>query len=334
MLLAEGDPLIKFLSLLIYAAVSLIWVIFIFLTALRDYNSIALGYVIGTVITIFGALILGRYFDLIGYFIGTLLGQFTIMILLSARIYIEFPSKRIFDKKLFSFLSNNKILILTGIFYNLAIWIDKIVFWYSPGSIRITNFLRMFPDYEIASFFAYMTIIPFLSIFMIHVETHFYLRYRTYYEYILNKGSYREIKAAKKEIKGSLRFGIAILIASQSVLTIVTIIFAPNIINALALPPSIISIFRICVLGAFLHGLLLVNIIAILYFDFKVLALLVCTTFMLLNGLFAYVTTMLPTPYIGTGYLLATILSLILSFYALNKHLKKLEFITFSKQSI
>ena len=124
---------------------------------------------------------------------GYFLGHFVIVAMLSARTFIEFDSKQFFDVGLFTFLMKNKVLVLLGLFYNLAIWIDKIVFWFSPRAVQVKGFLYSFSQYESATFFAFLTIIPALSIFLIHIETDFYRKYKAYYVQILEKGTYASI---------------------------------------------------------------------------------------------------------------------------------------------
>jgi len=95
-----------------------------------------------------------------------------------------------------------------------------------------------------------------------------------------------------------------------------------------------VPVFRIAVLGAFLHSLLLVIIIVALYFDFKPLAMTVCLVFFLSNGLFTFLTTQLAVPFLGYGYLASCLVSLVFAYYALNSKLKRLEFLTFAPQPI
>ncbi len=331
---AAETPLLAFLSVLIYMVVSMIWLIMIFLTALRDYKAITMAYVAGTAATILASLSLGKAFGLEGYFTGYLIGHLLIVILLSMRIFIEFRSKRIFDWEMFLFLARNKRLVLTGVLYNLAIWIDKMVFWASERSISISSFLRSFPEYDSAVFFAYLTIIPALSLFLIHVETDFYRKYRMFYAQILDKGSYAAIGQAKNQMAQSLRNNIVYLLTFQGMITLLAVTFAPELAVILRLKSMTIPIFRITTLGAFLHSMLIIVIIVILYFDFQGLALGVSALFLATNWLFTLFTTALEVPFLGYGYFLSCLVSLIVAFYLLDFRLRRLEYLTFALQPI
>lgn len=330
----EGEIVIKCMVAMIYIIITAIWVVFIFLTALRDYHAIAIAYCIGSAIAIGASLYGGRVYDLPGYFAGYFLGQLFILVALSSRVFIEFPSRRVFDRGMFKFMFQNKILVLTGLFYNLAVWIDKFVFWWSPRATKITEFYRVYPEYDSAIFLAYMTIIPSLSLFLMHIETDFFKKYRNYYNQILNRGTYTDIFQAKAIMLKSLRRSAAMLVSKQGMLSIVAIIFAPDIIHAFMMSNTTILVFRVTILGAFVHTMLLITTIIILYFDFQKLAFIIAVLFMVTNGLFTYFTTLMPMQFVGYGYVCAALITLMVAFYSLDAMLKKLEYITFALQPV
>jgi len=76
---------LKLLSVLIYQTVSMLWLLMIFLTALRDYQAIVGAYLAGSLITVIASLALGRWLGLEGYFLGYLAGHLVIVILWAAR---------------------------------------------------------------------------------------------------------------------------------------------------------------------------------------------------------------------------------------------------------
>jgi len=335
MMLTPADFALKVLVTMVYSTVSLLWLIMLFLTALKDYKPIAIAYLIGSVLAIVLSVWLGSIYQIHGYFMGYLVGHLFIVVMLTGRIFIEMESTRTFDGEVFSFVIQNKTLLLIGLIYNLAIWIDKFVFWFSPNTMRETSkLLFATPLYDSAVFIAYLTIIPALSIFMIHIETDFYVHYKNFYAGIIEKNTYSAMRNVKAKMTKSLRASVASLIKYQGLISLVTITFAPEIAGVLNLQPIQIPIFRIAVAGAFLHSLFLITMIVILYYDFKRLALLVVTCFFITNGLFTAFTTGLELIFWGYGYLAAAGVSLMFAFYALDFKLKRLEYITFALQPI
>ncbi len=325
---------IGILALMVYLAISMIWLCMIFLSALKDYRTIALAYAAGSVVAIVGALRLGERLGLEGYLIGYLAGHLIIISLWCARIFSEFTSKYRFDFQFLAFARRNQILILTGFFYALAIWIDKIVFWMSPESVSVAPFLRIMPLYDTAAFTGYLTIIPSLVLFLIRIETDFYRRYRRFYKAILGKASYSRIGKMKEQMARSLRAGATSLIAYQGILTLAVILYAPSLARLFHISMVEVPIFRIVSAGAFLHSMLLTTLLIILYFDFKRTALLVAFIFCFTNGLFTWWTTDKTLPFYGYGYLFSCLLSLVVAFYLLDFNLKRLEYLTFASQPV
>ncbi|MDD5218066.1 MAG: exopolysaccharide Pel transporter PelG [Candidatus Omnitrophica bacterium] len=325
---------LKLLAILIYQTVSMLWLLMIFLTALRDYQAIVGAYLAGSLITVISSLALGRWLGLEGYFLGYLIGHLVIVILWAARIFIEFDSGGFFDQDFMGFLKQHRRLILIGFFYNTAIWIDKIVFWYSSNATEVTSHLRVFPPYDSAVFFAYLTIIPSLAIFLLRVETDFYKQYRRYYSAILEKDDYNSICQVRKNMTKQIRQSAGVLIRYQGILSLLIITFAPKFAELLGIPFVQIPIFRMAVVGAFLHSLLLMILILILYFDFQNLALMVSAVFLVTNGLFALITSNMELIYFGYGYLVASLVSLMVAYYSLDFMLGRLEFLTFASQPV
>ncbi|HRZ86906.1 MAG TPA: exopolysaccharide Pel transporter PelG [bacterium] len=319
---------------MIYVVVSCMWVLMMFLTALRDFKTISCVFVAGAFITFGAAYFFGYWFGLPGYFFGYLLGHLLIVLALSARVFIEFASKRVFDESVFTFLANNKALVLTGFIYNVALWVDKFVMWGSPRSITVAYGYYSYPQYEASTFFAFLTIIPSISIFLISVETDFYRAYRNYFSQILEQGTLGGVLKAKSEMGKSLRDSCRTMIIYQGVISFLAIIFAVEIINFFHLPTVSVPVFRITALGAFIFSLLLITLTIILYFDLKKLALYVSIVFLATNWFFTWVTVYLPIGYEGFGYFAATIVTLAFAYYALDFNFKNFEFITFSRQPV
>ncbi|MBF0493998.1 MAG: exopolysaccharide Pel transporter PelG [Candidatus Omnitrophica bacterium] len=323
-----------FISALVYAVISMVWVLLIFLSALRDYRIIAAIYFLGSAVTVGAALFLGNIFGLEGYFTGYFLGHFLIVVLFASRVFIEFPSNKIFDSDFFAFLFKNKTLVFTGVLYNMAIWIDKIIFWFSPKALIVRPCLRTMPIYDSSVFLAYLTIIPALSIFVVEVETDFYLKYRDFYSAVLEKAPYSSIKRAKTRMSESLRRSLTFVIITQGVISLLAVTFAPWIVNSAGLEPEQIPIFRITTLGAYVHSLVLILFLIISYFDFQRLALAVALTFVLSNAVFTYCTLNMAVPFWGYGYFFSALLTLAYAFYTFDFKYKRLEYITFALQPI
>jgi uncharacterized membrane protein len=332
--LSGSDFRIGVLAVLVYLAITMVWLCMIFLSALKEYRIIALAYLIGSVVAIVASLYLGKQMGLEGYLIGYLGGHLVIVALWSGRIFSEFRSKSSFDFQFLNFTRHNKILVWTGFLYALAIWIDKIVFWLSPQATAVAPLLRLMPIYDTATFMAYLTIIPSLCIFLIRIETDFYRSYRRFYMAILGRAVYSRIERAKQQINGSLRSGAGTLVVYQGIISLAAVVYAPDLACFLQIPVVEVPVFRIITVGAFLHSLFLMTLLILLYFDLKVPALFAVTVFCVTNLVFTWLTTWLTLPFFGYGYLLSCLVSLVVAFYLLDFNLKRLEYLTFATQPV
>ena len=324
----------KFCAVLLFLVVSMIWLSMIFLSAIKDYNTIVYAFFGGCLVSILAAVEFGKYMKVEGYLIGYLLGQTVILFWIMARLLIEFPATKLWDKHMISYFRKFWDLALIGFFYNLGIWIDKFIFWIAPDSRIIVPFFRTHDLYEGPIFFSYLTIIPTLALFLLKIETVFYEHYRSYYSKVTGKKNLNSILEEKKLMVLALKDNLREVLIFQGTVTVLCVIFAPGLIKMAKLIPLQIPLLRICLVGSFLHVLLSINIIILFYFDLRKQVLIISSCFLFLNGTFTFITLQLGFKFYGYGYCYATLFTLILAYYLLNRDINDLEYLTFAKQPI
>jgi uncharacterized membrane protein len=326
--------LYKITSVVLFLIVSLIWLSMIFLSTIKDYVSIVLAFAIGAVISVASALLLVRFMHQEGFIIGYALGQAVTFFWLLARLLVEFEPGRLWDPQLLRYFIKFWDLALIGVAYNLAIWIDKIVFWLAPDARMIVPYFLTHDMYEGPVFFAYLTIVPTLAIFLIKIETRFYLHYRNYYAKIMDKRSLASIMEEKELMVVMLKESIREVFIIQGAVTVLCIAFAPELVQAANLIPLQIPLLRICLIGAFLQVSLSMGVIVLFYFDLRKKVLAVTLFFLASNWLFSYVSTQLGFAFYGYGYCYSCLLSLLLAYKLISDSINDLEFITFAKQPL
>ncbi|MDR4505565.1 MAG: exopolysaccharide Pel transporter PelG [Candidatus Scalindua sp.] len=324
----------KFDGIILFLLVSMIWVCMIFLSVIKDFVSIVYAFAGGTLTSIFAAPYIGKLFGTEGYLMGYTLGQAVIFFWLLSKILIEFPVSGLWNKELFQYFRKYWDLIVIGFVYNLAIWSDKMVFWFAPDSRLIVPWFRTHDFYEGAVFFSYLTIVPALALFMVNIETNFYEHYRHYYGKIMGKQSLSSIRKEKNIMVSKLKDSLRMVFIFQGAITSVCLIFAPILVRMAHLIPVQIPIFRISLIGSFLQILLAMNIIILFYFDLRRHVMAVALLFLFSNVLFSMITTKLGVSFYGYGYAYACFVSLMLAFHLLDKSVNDLEYITFAKQPV
>lgn len=331
---ADLDLLNKVVALGLYVIVSIIWIEMLFLSASKDYAQVVMAFAVGYLASFIAGQVLGTIFGLEGLTIGFLVGQVTLSVLLMYRIFSEYRFGMGFNFKFLSYVRRYPSLVATGVLYNVAIWIDKVIYWYSPSGLHIHGYFYTHFPYDSAMFIAYVTVLPTIAIFLLRVETDFYLSYKNYYGAIIHKASYTQILERKRDMANVLISATKTAAIYQGATTSAVIVLMPYLISLLGLDPVLTPVFRVAAGGALFHGALAVLMILLLYFDFRGSALFTASVFFLSNGAFALLATTMGDSAMGYGYLAACLLSFGVGLGVFINRFKNLEYLTFMRQPI
>ncbi len=317
----------------LYVVISVIWMAMIYLTAAKDYNTLVLGFFIGYGASFVLGKLFGQYFGVEGMLSGFLAGQTLLCFWLVWRIVEEFPNNTAFNLDFVETFRVYPTLAWAGLFYSAAIWIDKFMFWFGDSGIRVHSLFYTHFPYDSAMFFAYLTIMPALALFLVKVETMFYVRYKAYFGGILNKEPLASIETRRGEMIEALRSSLTSVVVYQGMVTIAVIVLLPFMMDYLDIAREHTPLFRIACLGAVFHVLLLVTMVILLYFDFRTGILWLSAMFLATNAGFTYLTMDYPAWW-GWGYLASCLLTLLVSLGFLWRRMQNLEFVTFVQQPV
>lgn len=332
--MADLTLLYKIISLALYITISIIWIEMIFLGAVKNYDLIVIAFALGYTGSFIGAQFFGKFFGLDGYITGFFIGQIFLMSFLMYRIFVEYKVEEEFSMDFLKYYKRYPSLIAIGLIYNAAIWIDKIIFWYSSSGLHVHSLFYTHFPYDSSMFVAYLTIVPAVAIFLLRIETDFYLNYKNYYGTIINRGDLRTIVFQKEKIISILKNSLLTAVIYQGSVTLGIILIMPYILSLFRIDPVHVPIFRVATLGAFFHIHLLILLIILLYFDFRGSALITASLFFITNSVFAKITIELGEYTHGYGYLFASFLSLLVGLFILIERVKNLEYLTFMRQPV
>jgi uncharacterized membrane protein len=330
----EISILHKFMGILLFLVINMIWLSMIFLSAVKDYHSVVFSFAIGAIISIVLVFQLGPMMGVEGDILGYLIGQAITLFWLITRLLAEFPASEFWDKGLLIYFKKYWDLACIGFCFNMGIWVDKFVFWSAPDSNVIVPYFRTHALYDSPLFFSYLTIVPTLAMFMLKIETSFYDHYRKYYSKVIGKKNMANILEEKNMMVATLKESIREIFIIQGSVTTMCIVFTPEIIHALGFSELQASIFQVTLIGAFLNILLVINVIILFYFDQRKSVLMVTMVFLICNSSFSYLTTIWGIQYYGYGYTYCCLCSLLTAFHQLNVNMNNLEYITFSSQPV
>lgn len=306
-----------------------VWLLGVFLTALKDYNAVTWAYGVGMVIAVLFAQVLKDIHGDVGMLNGFSIGLAWIVFSLAAKVFSEYAYtyREPFDVKVY--FRKYWELAVGGFAYNAAIWVDKWIMWFAPEAILLENNLRMYPDYDGAMFLAYLTIVPAMAVFVLAVETNFFERYQRFYDNILQHKPLRKILTNQQAILDSIFNSARNFMIVQGTIVFLAIVLAPSIFEAINVNLKQVGIFRMGVLGAFFHVLMLFELIILSYFDCRKIVMWLSVLYLGLNTVLTIFTLDWGFPYYGYGYLLSSMIVFLITSLILFRYIQKLPYHAF-----
>jgi polysaccharide biosynthesis protein PelG len=310
-----------------------IWLVSVFLTALKDYRALVLSFGCGMAAGVLCAALFSAPWGVSGMLQGFNIGLAIILFSLTARILAEYPTRA---EKLFIFLPYFRKywdLALAAFAYNMAIWVDKWLMWLAPERQTLSIGFVCFPDYESATFLAYLSVVPAMAAFTLTIETRFFEKYTKFYNDIQRHVGYGRIESNRQELIQSLMEGARNFTVLQGSVCFTAILLAPQIIDLLDASFLQLGIFRLGLLGAFFHSGFLFLMIVLTYLDLRRVTLALSGLFLFSNCAFTLATLKLGFPYYGYGYFLSALLAFAAAFLAAGYFLERLPYQAFVRNN-
>ena len=326
---AQMESWVQIFSVLNYLLISGIWVATVFISALKEFAAITRSFGIGMLIALLASILLSNAFGVAGLLTGFNLGLMFILFDLIARILSEYPGV---PRKYFAFLRYFRThweLALFGLFYNLAVWVDKWIMWSSSGRTIQNNGLVSYPLYDGAMFLAYLSFVPAIALFTFSVETRFYEQYLRFFQDIQNHATYDLIKRNAQLLWKTILDSAQSILILQLTIAIGLILIAPFLLSLLQASPLQLGIFRYGVLGGVFHVFTMFLITVLSYFDVRKKVLAIAIIFFLSNVFFTAVSIKMGIQWYGWGYTIASIISFAVAYSLVAGHIARLPYETF-----
>ena len=308
--------------------ISGVWLLSVYLTALKDFSAVTWTFIIGMAIAVLAAEYFMKY-GAAGMVAGYDIGLSVIVFMLAGRIFSEYPYHLTTEFALKPFWAKYWELAVGGFCYNAALWIDKWLMWYAPEAVQLDSKLRFFPDYDSAMFLAAMTILPSIALFVFSIETNFFHHYRRFYGNILAHASMRRIRQFHGKIMDAIIEGARSIVVIQGVVAFLFIIMAPQIFEHLRMFFVQLGIFRLGVLGSFFQVLILFATIILSYFDCRRSNMWIFVFYLAANTILTLVFMQMGYAYYGYGFFLASALTFFFAAAILLAHVRKLPYHAF-----
>lgn len=303
-----------------------IWVHISLLTGLKDYKIILVAFFAG-----YGALVVLayglRHWGLDAFMGSFLFCQLTLLGILQVALYREYPTNSIIA---FHFLKEKqvfKILIASGFLYNLAIWTDKFVFWFSPQtSYPVIGPLRASLVYDLPIFIAYLLSLPGMAVFLLLIETNFADYYLHFHSSIRNGKPLSYIKASGEQMIGYALNVIYSIVKIQAITIIIVYEAGGFLLSLLHVPLIYNQLLFIAVIGTSFQVVLLAIINILHYMDRLRDVFCLSLLFFVLNLVFTSISVYEGPFYYGFGFTCALIVTCTVGMYLLNREFTDIEY--------
>lgn len=312
-----------------YLLIAGIWVVALFLTVLKDFRFITRTFFVGTVIQIVAAAFLGEHYGTPGLLAGFSFGCAAIMFALIGRVLGDYPYP---IRHPFRFLGAARTyweLPVSGFIYNLAVWSDKWLMWFSPDAEMVLPGMPSARDYDGAMFLAFLTIVPAMAVFMVAIETGFHECYLRYSREIDAHAALPQIRRNHAALLQQVWSSFRNLLVVQAIVCLTTILVAPQIYAALNTSFMQMGIFRFGVLGALFHFLFMFLCVILEYFDFRREILAIYGVFLVANAGLTLLCQEMGFAYLGAGYAGAAMITFCVAFIVADRAIRDLPYHTF-----
>lgn len=316
----------------LFSSLGLMWLIMVFVSTLRNYNLVTISFLLGMSISIL-TIIFFKNETLNDLLEGFTFGVLITIVILIAKLKFDFESKETFDFK-FLFLKKYLPLFFSGLAFYLAIWVDKLIYWFfSDKGIELSQGFFFFPEYDYVIFLAYLTIIPTTAYFTIYVETTFHDKQRDYFSSIETKQRLDLIRSYEKELRKSFFKGLISTSIFQFTISAFFIILIQYLLDSSSNISSV-PLLRIVVLAVSCQMILNVLIIFLYYFDYQKEVLIISLIYLILNIALTVYYKNFSYDYVGYSFFYSTLISLFIALIIALYKIENINYYTFSKNEI
>lgn len=322
---------------MLFMELNILWLQTVYISALRDYRKLVRGFFTGVTSSFLLAFILVRLLKvhaLTGVLIAVDAGFFVIVLSFQDCIqrFFNIESRRYFT--FLEYLDQYPELFFTGMLYTLGLYMHNFYFWNSRCGVIIGGTYAFAPVYDVPTFWAFLTVLPTMVIFVVSCETTFYEKYKAYYDMICNGGHIDDIFRLRDEMGDIMSRNLRNIMGIQLTFTILCLSAGMLFLPLTGLPELYIEIFNVLVIGDYAFIIMFICLTVLLYFDDRKGALWVVSFFTLANAYLTGATIFLGEHYYGLGFMLAAFLALLISFTRLNNVFKNIHYFTFCSQPI
>lgn len=336
-----GTPLPWYLKVITYTffmEMITVWLQNVYLTALKDYKSIFISYAGGVAIGVLLAMAnleWGYFEPVAGTMASMCVGTGFIIFSFMVQIikYFGYPA----DGMNFEFLpyfEKHWRLFFVMFFYTLSLYIANFFIWSTDWSVHVMDTYIFAPEYDVVTFYAFLSILPIMIMFVVSMELKFYEQYAVYFSYITQKGNFAEIEAARKDLIHALWTEFKNIMEFQLVFSLIALAMGGYLLTSVGVSYKDVNIYRLLVLGAFFCGNLQIAYTLLLYLEDEKGSLLITGIFLLGNIIFGIAGLYIGENSYGFTFFLAAVIACGVAIWRLQYFFKRINYFVFCSRPV
>ncbi len=333
-------PLIcKLLCLWLAMSLLVVWTEMIYLTALKDFQSIILTFAICLLTGFLAALILllRGLISMESLMLCMILAYGLLGVRLLQLMLSYFPRS---EGSHFSFLKwfdRYPSLTFSGIMVEIGLFSHLIIMYFGPLGVQVRSLFYGSPEYDVPALISFFSLLITNVGFVTSAEVNFYPKYSNYYGLFSDRGTIHDIQLAEKEMLDVLRRELVFLGSKQLFTTLLFIVIGTPIVSSLfpGTTSLSLSIYRLLCVGYGLYAVGNTMMLIGLYFEDYLGAALS-------TGAFGLISTAMniwqincgSVSYYGFGFLVGALAFFFIALVRLNWYARRLPYFLLARQSL
>ena len=338
LIFSGASPLQQLLCFIFFNELIIVWNAMSYLTAIKDYKGIFLSFLAAILVTfIIGGILLFFRFPVIeALLFAVTVGYGVMLIWYVILLQRYFPKSDLSAFTFLKWLDEFLPLALSGLFMNIGMFSHLVIMWFSEVGVRVHGLFFGAPYHDVPALLAFMSTLITTVNFVVSVEVNFYPKYRNHYSLYNDKGTIRDIMQAEKEMLGTLKTEIFYTALKQLLFTAVCIAAGGFLLDVLPLGFNEVmrGYFRTLCVAYGLYAIGNMLMLILLYFtDYKG-ALFATGVFAGGTIFFTLISLLFPSVYYGFGFLLASMIFVLVCAVRLDYFTKRLPYYILAVQPL
>lgn len=314
---------------------SLLWPATAFASTVRAFRTITVGFICGLFVAVCATLAApswhaGAALEALAFASG--LGLASSFVSTAILRTFAFPARDLSSvfRSILRMMVDRCSIVLGATFAAIAIWIDSLVVWGSSVGTEVPIGLTTAPSYDSALFVARLTMLPGLVLYLVSIDTDWFVAIRRFLTAINDHRTLRQIEDQLVSFRSLTSICLLRLMVIQGAATIISLFLAPLYVPLTGLGYMQMSTLRFGLLGAFFHVIFFVASALVVNCGRERSFLVLQMLFLVLNAGATALTLALPQLLLGVGYFAAATLSAIAALLMLERSLAQLTYLTFA----